>query len=93
MGAIGLPELLMLVLGLGALVVESAGAALLVDLIRNPGSIEPRSASSPHPAAQPPTIDGSTRRPERLVIAGLVGLLIMVGLATIATCLALSSPR
>jgi hypothetical protein len=93
MGAIGLPELLMLVLGLGALVVESAGVALLVDLIRNPGSMQPRRASSSHPAAPTPTIDGSTHRAERLVIAGLVGLLIMVGLATVATWLALSAPR
>ena len=45
MEASGLPELLILVLGLGVLVVESAGVALLCQLLRHPS---PRSPGQPH---------------------------------------------
>ena len=40
MGAPGLPQLLILVLGLGVLAVESAGVALLVDLLRGPRPVQ-----------------------------------------------------
>lgn len=93
MEATALPELLILVLGIGVCVVGVRGVSLLVELVRHrPSWPTPATADPSGVLRTLASVGPGKGAATPLLVAVVVSLLLLVGVAAIATYVVLSEP-